>query len=59
MKDNRECLDHLGMINALNIMLKLQPKHWVDSDIEKLIADLVLFFESNYQDFTSFEKWAK
>lgn len=33
------------MINALNIMLKLQPKHWVDTDIEDLIKDLVTFFE--------------
>jgi len=23
LKDDKECLDHLGMVNALNIMLKL------------------------------------
>lgn len=47
------------MVNALNIMLKLQPKHWVDTDISELIEKLVDYFDKNYKEFTSFDKWAK
>ena len=33
LKDNELCLEHLSMINALNLVIKLQNRPWVDQDI--------------------------
>jgi len=47
------------MINALNIVIKLQNRPWVDKDIEDSLETLFKFFDANYQEFSSFEKWKK
>lgn len=47
------------MINALNLVIKLQKKPWVDKDIEDRLDELWDYFENNYQEFSSFEKWKK
>ena len=59
LKNDKECLDHLSMINALNIVIKLQNRPWVDKDIEENLETLFKFFDANYQEFSSFEKWKK
>lgn len=59
LKTNEECLEHLSMINALNLVLKLQKKPWVDKEIEDRLDELWEYFENNYQEFSSFEKWKK
>lgn len=59
LKYDKECLDHLSMINALNIVTKLQNRPWVDKDISENLELLFKFFDANYQEFSSFEKWKK
>lgn len=59
LKDNPESLEHLSMVNALNIIEKLQNRPWVDEEIEQLLDKLQKFFDQNYQEFTSLEKWRK
>ena len=57
LKDNELCLEHLSMINALNLVIKLQNRPWVDPEIVTILEDLFKFFDQNYQEFSSFEKW--
>lgn len=59
LKDSNVCLEHLSMINALNIIIKLQNRPWVDKDIEKLLQSLFVFFDTNYKEFSSFDKWKR
>lgn len=59
LKDDKECLDHLCMVNALNLVMKLQNRPWVDKDITDCLDRLFKFFDANYQEFSSFEKWKK
>lgn len=47
------------MVNALNIVMKLQNRPWVDKDIEQILEHLFKFFDQNYHEFSSFEKWRK
>lgn len=47
------------MVNALNIVIKLQNRPWVDSDIPDMLENLFKFFDQNYHEFSSFEKWKK
>jgi len=59
LKDSTVCLEHLSMINALNIIIKLQNRPWVDKDIENRLQKLFVFFDSNYKEFSSFDKWRR
>ena len=45
------------MINALNLVIKLQNRPWVDKEIDELLEKLFKHFDQNYQEFSSFEKW--
>jgi len=47
------------MINALNLVIKLQNRPWVDKDIEEHLERLFKYFDQNYHEFSSFEKWKK
>ena len=47
------------MINALNLVTKLQNRPWVDTEITDLLERLWKYFDQNYQEFSSFEKWKK
>ena len=57
LKENQLCLEHLSMINALNLVIKLQNRPWVDKEIDELLEKLFKHFDQNYQEFSSFEKW--
>jgi V-type H+-transporting ATPase subunit H len=59
LKHDQECLEHLSMINALNLVIKLQNRPWVDSEIDELLERLYKYFDQNYHEFSSFEKWKK
>lgn len=48
LKTDEGCLEHLSMINALNLVIKLQKKPWVDKDIEDKLEELFEYFDSNY-----------
>lgn len=45
------------MVNALNLVIKLQNRPWVDKDIEAVLERLFKYFDQNYHEFSSFEKW--
>lgn len=59
IKHDPECLEHLSMINALNLVTKLQNRPWVDTEITDLLDRLWKYFDQNYHEFSSFEKWKK
>lgn len=56
---DKECIDHMSMINALAIVTKLQNRVWVDAKITVVLESLWEQFDSNYQEFSSFDKWQK
>lgn len=47
------------MINAFNLVTKLQNRPWVDNEIVELLERLWKYFDQNYHEFSSFEKWKK
>lgn len=59
IKTDPECLEHLSMINAFNLVTKLQNRPWVDNEIVELLERLWKYFDQNYHEFSSFEKWKK
>ena len=59
IKVNEMCLELLSDINALNILTKLQNRHWVDKDITDLLDKIYEYIEQNYKVFSSIEKFKK
>ena len=57
LKDDDTCLEHLSMINALKLVIKLRNRPWVDSEIKDLLKGLYEYLNENYQEFSSFDKW--
>lgn len=45
------------MVNALNLVMKLQNRPWVDKEINEILERLFKYFDSHYQEFSSFDKW--
>jgi len=40
LKEEPDCQDHFSDIDAFNLIIKLQNRHWVDEDINKLLDKL-------------------
>lgn len=59
LKENPICQEHLSDIDCLNLIIKLQNRHWVDEDINKLLDSLFEFFNENQQVFSSIDKLRK
>ena len=59
LKKNAVCQEHLSDIDCLSIVNKLQNRHWVDEDINKLLTELEEFFNENQQVFSSIDKLRK
>ncbi len=59
IKENTNCLELLSDINAINIVSKLQNRHWVDTDITEMLEKLYQYLDENYQAFSSIEKFHK
>ena len=59
LKNDDICLEHLSMINALNLVIKLRNRPWVDTEIKRILEELFQYFDQNYQEFSSFDKWRK
>lgn len=59
LKNDNECMECLSMVNALNIVMKLQNRPWVDKDISTQLEDLFNHFDQNYHEFSTFERWKK
>ena len=57
LKNDEICLEHLSMINALNLVIKLRNRPWVDTEIKRILEELFTYFDQNYQEFSSFDKW--
>ena len=47
LKNISSCEEHLSDIDTLNLIFKLQNRHWVDKDINKMLDTLCEFFELN------------
>ena len=47
MRD-KECMDHLAMINASSIVIKLLNRVWVDKQIKDTLERLDKNFANNY-----------
>ena len=45
------------MINALNLVIKLRNRPGVDDEIKKILERLFEYFDQNYTEFSSFDKW--
>ena len=56
LKENEICQEHLSDIDALSLVTKLQNRHWVDEDINKLLEKLYEYFDENQKVFSSIEK---
>lgn len=59
IKTDSGCLEHLSMVNAFNLVTKLQNRPWVDGEIVELLEKLWKYFDQNYHEFSSFEKWKR
>jgi len=56
LKDHPVCQEHLSDIDAYNMIIKLQNRHWVDEDINKLLEKLFTYFDENQKIFSSLDK---
>lgn len=45
LKDDELCLEHLSMINALNLVIKLRNRPWVDEEIKRILEKLFEYFD--------------
>lgn len=57
LKEITTCQEHLSDIDALNLIIKLQNRHWVDEDINKMLEDLYEYFDENQKVYSSIEKF--
>ena len=57
LKEVAACQEHLSDIDALNLIIKLQNRHWVDEDINKMLVSLFDYFDQNQKVFSSLEKF--
>ena len=57
LKEITVCQEHLSDIDALNLIIKLQNRHWVDDDINKMLESLFEYFDQNQKVFSSIEKF--
>ena len=45
LKDDELCLEHLYMIHALNLVIKLRNRPWVDEEIKRILERLFEYFD--------------
>ena len=57
LKEIETCQEHLSDIDSLNLIIKLQNRHWVDDDINKKLETLFEYFDQNQKVFSSIEKF--
>jgi len=57
LKEIETCQEHLSDIDSLNLIIKLQNRHWVDDDINKKLENLYEYFDQNQKVFSSIEKF--
>ena len=47
LKEHPVCQEHLTDIDCLNLVIKLQNRHWVDEDINKILETMFTYFDEN------------
>jgi len=57
--NKKQCLEIMSDLNGLELIQKLQQRHWVDEDIKELLEKLWETFDQNYEEFTSIDKFRK
>jgi len=57
IKEIKTCQEHLSDIDALNLIIKLQNRHWVDEDINAMLEKLYEYFDENQKVYSSIEKF--
>lgn len=55
----KQCLEIMSDLNGLELIQKLQQRHWVDEDIKNLLEKLWDVLDQNYEEFTSIDKFRK
>lgn len=55
----KQCLEIMSDLNGIELIQKLQQRHWVDEDIKDLLEKLWEIFDANYEEFTSIDKFRK
>lgn len=55
----KQCLEIMSDLNGLELIQKLQQRHWVDEDIKNLLEKLWEIYDQNYEEFTSIDKFRK
>lgn len=58
LSSSKKALEIMSDLNAVEIITKLQQRHWVDQDIKDMLEKQWDVLDENYQEFTSFGKWA-
>lgn len=59
LSNRKQCLEIMSDLNGLELIQKLQQRHWVDEDIKELLEKLWETFDKNYEEFTSIDKFRK
>ena len=59
LTNTKQCLEIMSDLNGLELVHKLQQRHWVDEDIKNLLEKLWGIFDVNYEEFTSIDKFRK
>lgn len=55
----KNALEIMSDLNGLELISKLQQRHWVDEDIKEMLEKLWEIFDQNYEEFTSIAKLKK
>lgn len=59
LKNKESCHEILSDLNAIQMITKLQNRHWVDQDISEMLERIWGFLDENYQEFSSIDKFRK
>jgi len=59
LSSSKKALEIISDLSTLELIEKLQQRHWVDKDIWDLLEEIWKVLDANYQEFTSIGKYAK
>ena len=57
LKNDKDSQESLSDIDCLSLIIKLQNRHWVDEDINKLLEKMYEYFNENQQVFSSIDRF--
>ena len=59
LSSSKKALEIVSDLSCIELIEKLQQRHWVDKDIRDMLDELWKILDENYQEFTSIGKYAK